>query len=264
MQRKDKVKMRDLLKSKNILIMGVRNKWSIAWAIAKSAAENGANVIFTYQSEREEKDVAALAESLGSTSIFKCDISSDEQIDTLFDNLKKDHGVIHGLVHAIAHANTEDIRSDFINTSREGFLHALDISSYSLVAVSRRAAEIMTGGGSILTLSYMGSERVFPGYNVMGVAKAALEACVKYLAYDLGPSNIRINAVSAGAIKTLSSRAIKGFGNILEITEERAPLRRSVEHDELGDASVFLLSDLSRAITGEIMYVDCGYNIMGI
>ena len=150
--------MRDLLKSKNILIMGVRNKWSIAWAIAKSAAENGANVIFTYQSEREEKDVAALAESLGSTSIFKCDISSDEQIDTLFDNLKKDHGVIHGLVHAIAHANTEDIRSDFINTSREGFLHALDISSYSLVAVSRRAAEIMTGGGSILTLSYMGSK----------------------------------------------------------------------------------------------------------
>jgi len=253
--------MKELLKGKNILIMGVRNKWSIAWGIAKSSAANGANLIFTYQSDREEKDVADLAASLGSSSIYKCDISSDEEIDTLFDNLKKNHGIVHGLVHSIAHANTEDIRNNFINTSREGFLHALDVSAYSLVAVSRRAAEVMTEGGSILTLTYMGSEKVFPGYNVMGVAKAALEACVRYLAYDLGPANIRVNAISAGAIKTLSSKAIKGFGNILEISQERSPLRRTVEQDELGDAAIFLLSDLSRAITGEIMFVDCGYNI---
>lgn len=256
--------MKELLKGKNILIMGVRNKWSIAWGIAKSASENGANVIFTYQSDREEKDAANLAASLGSSSIYKCDISSDEQIDELFENLKKDYGVIHGLVHAIAHAKTEDIRNNFVSTSREGFLHALNISAYSLVAVSRKAAEIMTEGGSILTLTYMGSEKVFPGYNVMGVAKAALETCVKYLAYDLGPNNIRINAVSAGAIKTLSSKAIKGFGSILGATEERAPLRRTIDQDELGDAATFLLSDLSRAITGEIMHVDCGFNIMGI
>jgi enoyl-[acyl-carrier protein] reductase I len=171
---------------------------------------------------------------------------------------------LHGVVHGIAHAKREDIHNSFVNASRDGFAHALNISAYSLVAVSRKAMDLMTEGGSILTLTYMGSERVFPGYNVMGVAKAALEASVRYLAYDLGQAGIRVNAISAGAIKTISSKGIKDFGNILDVTEERAPLRRSIEQDELGDAALFLLSSLSRGITGEIMYVDCGYNIMGI
>jgi len=256
--------MDELLKGKNILIMGVRNKWSIAWGIVKSASEHGANIILTYQSEREEKEASSLASSIENASIYKCDISLDEDIDVLFSNLKNKYGVIHGLIHAIAHAKSEDIRNNFINTSREGFSHALDISAYSLVAVSKRASEIMTEGGSIITLTYMGSEKVFPGYNVMGVAKAALEACVRYLANDLGPMGIRINAISAGAIKTISSKAIKDFGNILGAVEERAPLKRGIEQDELGDSALFLLSDLSRAITGEVMHVDCGFNIMGV
>ncbi|HOJ09378.1 MAG TPA: enoyl-ACP reductase [Clostridiales bacterium] len=256
--------MGDLLKGKNIVIMGVRNKWSIAWGIVKSAADEGANIIFTYQGEREEKEASSLASQIDNSFIYKCDISSDKDIDALFKTLKNEHGVIHGLVHAIAHANSEDIHNNFINTSREGFAHALDISAYSLVAVSKRAAELMTEGGSIVTLTYMGSERVFSGYNVMGVAKAALEACVRYLANDLGPLGIRINAISAGAIKTISSKAIKDFGNILGVVEQRAPLRRGIDQNELGDSALFLLSDLSRAITGEIIHVDCGFNIMGI
>lgn len=256
--------MNELLKDKNIVIMGVRNKWSIAWGIVKSASEHGANIILTYQSEREEKETIALAENLKNSAVYKCDISSDDDIDILFDNLKAKYGVIHGLVHAIAHAKSEDLRNDFVSTSRDGFIHALNISAYSLVAVSRKAAEIMTQGGSILTLTYMGSEKVFPGYNVMGVAKAALEACVRYLAHDLGSKGIRINAISAGAIKTLSAKGIKDFGTILSTVEEKSPLKKSVEQDELGDTALFLLSDLSRAITGEVTHVDCGFNIMGI
>ncbi len=256
--------MSDLLKNKNILIMGVRNKWSIAWGIAKVAAENGANVIFTYQSDREEKEALNLKAAINNSAIYKCDISSDEEIDELFQGLKNDVGVLHGLVHAIAHANTEDIRNTFLQTSRAGFNHALEISAYSLVGVSRRAKDLMTEGGSIVTLTYMGSEKVFPGYNVMGVAKAALEASVKYLAHDIGPDGIRVNALSAGPIKTLSSKAIKDFGNILEESEKRAPLKRVIDQEELGNGALFLLSDLSKGITGEIMHVDCGYNIMGI
>lgn len=256
--------MGGLLKDKNILVMGVRNKWSIAWGIAEAAAANGAKLILTYQGEREEKEALVLKETIGNCEIYKCDISSDGEIDDLFDRIKKDFGVIHGLVHAIAHAYSEDIRGNFLSTSREGFNHALEISAYSLVGISRRAKEIMTEGGSIVTLTYMGSMKVFPGYNVMGVAKAALEASVRYLAYDLGPEKIRVNALSAGPIKTLSSRAIKDFGNILEETEKRAPLKRTIDQKELGDGALFLLSDLSRGITGEIMHVDCGYNIMGI
>lgn len=256
--------MGELLKGKNILIMGVRNKWSIAWGIAKAAYDEGASLIFTYQGEREREGVEELTGTIGNTALYQCDISSDDEIDSLFEQLKKKYGVLHGVVHGIAHAKREDIHNSFVNTSRDGFAHALDISAYSLVAVSRKAMELMTEGGSILTLTYMGSERVFPGYNVMGVAKAALEASVRYLAYDLGKAGIRVNAISAGAIKTISSKGIKDFGNILDVTEERAPLRRSVEQDELGDAALFLLSSLSRGITGETMFVDCGYNIMGI
>jgi enoyl-[acyl-carrier protein] reductase I len=256
--------MGDLLKDKNILIMGVRNKWSIAWGIAKAAYNEGANLIFTYQGDREKEGVDELADTLGNVPTFQCNVSADDEVETFFAALKVKYGVIHGLVHGIAHAKREDIHNGFINTSRDGFAHALDVSAYSLVAVSREAQKLMTEGGSILTLTYMGSERVFSGYNVMGVAKAALEASVRYLAHDLGPAGIRVNAISAGAVKTISAKGVKDFSTILDITEEKAPLKRGVDQDELGDAALFLLSRLSRGMTGEIMYVDCGFNIMGI
>ena len=244
--------------------MGLRNKWSIAWGIAKSAQREGAKLILTYQGEREREGAEELAASLGGASIFQCDVSSDEDIVSLFTRIESDFRALHGLVHGIAHAKREDIQNDFINTSREGFAHALNISAYSLVAVCREAKRLMKDGGSIVTLTYMGSERVFPGYNVMGVAKAALEASVRYLAYDMGGSGIRVNAISAGPIKTISSKAIKDFGSILDVFEEKAPLKRGVDQDEIGDTALYLLSSMSRAVTGEVMYVDCGYNIMGI
>jgi len=256
--------MSDLLRNKNIIVMGVRNKWSIAWGIAKAAHEEGANIIFTYQGERERENAEGLASFLSNSSIFQCDISSDEEIDKLFSDIKVKYGVIHGLVHAIAHAKREDIQNDFIYTSRDGFAHAMNVSVYSLVAVCKRTKELMTEGGSILTLSYMGAEKVFPGYNVMGVAKAALEASVRYLAEDLGRSGIRINAISAGPIKTISAKAIKDFGDILDVVEKKAPMRKGVELDEIGEAALYFLSRMSRAVTGEIMHVDSGYNIMGI
>jgi len=256
--------MGSLLLNKNVLIMGLRNKWSIAWGIAKQARMDGANLILTYQGDREKQGAEELAASLGNASIYQCDVSSDEEIDRLFSDIKDRYGVLHGVVHAIAHAKKEDITNDFVNTSRDGFIHALNISAYSLVAVSRKAKELMTEGGSIITLTYMGSEKVFPGYNVMGVAKAALEASVRYLAHDLGPLGIRVNAISAGPIKTISSKAIKDFGSILDVFEQKAPLKRGLSQDELGNTALFLLSDLSGAITGEVLHVDCGYNIMGI
>lgn len=256
--------MGELLKDKNIVIMGVRNRWSIAWGIAKAAHGEGANLIFTYQGDREKEGVEELAALMGNVPAIQCNVSLDSEIDAFFAGLREKYGVIHGLVHGIAHAKREDIHNGFINTSREGFAHALDVSAFSLVAVSSKARELMTEGGSILTLTYMGSEKVFQGYNVMGVAKAALEASVRYLAHDLGPSGIRVNAISAGAVKTISAKGVKDFSTILDITEEKAPLKRGVDQDELGDAAMFLLSPLSRGITGEIMFVDCGFNIMGI
>ena len=256
--------MGSLLKNKNIIIMGIRNKWSIAWGIAKAAHREGANLIFSYQGEREKDGVEDLAADLGGVPVYQCDVGSDSDLDSFFSTIKERYGLIHGLVHGIAHAKREDIHNDFINTSRDGFSHALDVSAYSLVAVSKRAKDIMNQGGSILTLTYMGSEKVFPGYNVMGVAKAALEASVRYLANDLGPSEIRVNAISAGAVKTISAKGVKDFSNILDITEQKAPMKKGVDQDELGDVALFLLSGLSRGITGEIMYVDKGYNIMGI
>lgn len=256
--------MGNLLDNKNVVIMGVRNKWSIAWGIAQAVRREGANLILTYQGEREQKEAEEFADILGNASVFQCDISSDKEIEKLFSAIKDKYGKIHGLVHAIAHAKREDIHNDFINTSRDGFSHALDISAYSLVAVSRAARDLMTDGGSIITLTYMGSEKVFPGYNVMGVAKAALETSVRYLASNLGPSGIRINAISAGPIKTISSKAIKDFGNILDVVEEKAPLRRRITKEELGDSAVYLLSELSRGMTGEVMHIDCGYNVMGV
>lgn len=252
--------MGKLLAGKNILVMGVRNKWSIAWGIVNAAINEGANIIITYQGEREKKG----ALELGGDSTFQCDISSDEDIDNLFSAIKDKYGTIHGIVHSIAHANTEDLQNDFIYTSREGFAHAMNISAYSLVAVSRRAKEIMTEGGSIITLTYMGSEKVFPGYNVMGVAKATLEASVRYLASDLGPSGIKVNAISAGPIKTLSAKGVKNFGSILDTVEEKAPLRRNITAEDVGKSALYLLSDLSSGVTGEIIHVDSGYHIMGI
>ncbi len=256
--------MGELLKNRNILIMGARNKWSIAWGIAKAALDEGANLIFTYQGDREKDGVKELADLAGGAPLLQCDVSYDEQVEALFKNLKQEVGTLHGVVHAIAHAKKEDLQDSFVNTSRDGFLHAMNISAYSLVAVARMAKELMPGGGSILTLTYMGSEKVFPGYNVMGVAKAALEATVRYLASDLGPDGIRVNAISAGPVKTISSRVIKDFGTILDVVEQKAPLRRRTDLEDLGKAALFYLSDLSSGVTGEITHVDCGFNIMGI
>lgn len=256
--------MSDLLKNKNVLVMGLRNKWSIAWGIAEAAKREGANIIITYLGEREKENAENLAKSIGCTSIFNCDISSDEDIEKLFSDLKNTVGNIHGLVHCIANAKAEDLQNDFIYTSRSGFSHAMDISVYSLIALTRKAREIMVDGGSIITLSYMGAEKVFPNYNVMAIAKAALECTVKYLASDIGSSNIRINAISAGPIKTLSAKGVKNFGDFLKSYEEKSPLKRGITLSDLGNAALFLLSDLSNSITGEIMHVDCGYNIMGV
>ncbi len=249
-----------LLENKNILVMGVRNKWSIAWGIVKAAQQAGANIIITYQGEKEKNS----ALELGGDCVYQCDISSDDDIDSLFNSIKEKYGVLHGVVHSIAHAKTEDLKNDFIYTSRDGFAHAMNISAFSLVAVCQRAKDLMTEGGSIITLTYMGSEKVFPGYNVMGVAKAALEASVMYLASDLGPSGIRINAISAGPIKTLSAKGVKDFGNILDTVESKAPLRRNVTPEDIGNTSLYLLSNLSSGLTGEVIHIDSGYNIMGI
>lgn len=253
-----------LLSNKNIVIMGVRNKWSIAWGIAKSAHEEGANLIFTYLGEREKNEVTDLVSSLGNHLIISCDVTSDEDIDNLFIQLKEKYGIIHGLVHSIAFARAEDIQSGYVNTTREGFALAMDISTYSLTAVAKRTKNLMVKGGSIVSLTYMGSEKVFSGYNVMGVAKAALEASVRYLASDVGLHGIRVNAISAGPIKTFSAKGIKDFNNILDTADQKAPLRRRVDHEDIGGPAVFFLSDLSKGVTGEIMHVDCGLNIMGI
>lgn len=255
--------MGDLLAGKNIIVMGVANDRSIAWAIAQSLAEQGARLAFTYESERVEGRVRKLAETIPNSLILPCNVTVDAEIDKLADTLRGEFGVLHGLVHSIAFAKGEDLAGDFVDTSREGFALANDISVYSLVAVSQRLAPLMTEGGSIMTMTYMGSERVMRNYNVMGVAKAGLEASVRYLANDLGPKNIRVNAVSAGPIRTLAAKGISDFNSILKQVEEKAPLRRTTETEEVGDTAMFLLSHLSRGITGEVIFVDGGYNIVG-
>ncbi|MBW4838295.1 MAG: enoyl-ACP reductase FabI [Paenibacillaceae bacterium] len=255
--------MGDLLAGKNVIVMGVANDRSIAWAIAQSLAEQGARLAFTYESERVEGRVRKLAETIPGSLILPCDVTVDEEIDKLADTLRGEFGVLHGLVHSIAFAKGEDLAGEFADTSREGFALANDISVYSLVAVSKRLAPLMTEGGSIMTMTYMGSERVMRNYNVMGVAKAGLEASVRYLANDLGPKNIRVNAVSAGPIRTLAAKGISDFNSILKQVEEKAPLRRTTETAEVGDTAMFLISHLSRGITGEVIFVDGGYNIVG-
>ena len=255
-----------ILKGKKVVIMGVRYKWSIAWGAARSAYEQGAEVICTSAEENVEK-VKKLLEELPGASVYALgDVSVDENIDKCLDEIKKDHGKIDGILHAIAHAYTDDLRNDFILTSREGFAHALDVSSYSLTAIVRKAIEkdMLNEGASIVAYTYYGSEKVVEGYNIMGVAKAALETSIRYLAEDLGKKGFRINGISAGPIKTLSAKGIKDFGSILTVVEEKAPLHKNVTTNQVGDATAFLFSDMSSAITGEVIHVDNGFSIMGV
>ena len=252
------------LKGKVAIVFGLANKRSIAWGIAQRLSQAGATLAICYQNERLKKEADTLIPELTNARAFQCDVSSDAEIEALFAQLKETYGTIHTLVHAVAFAPPDEIKNDFLLTSREGFRIAHDVSVYSLIAVTRAAVPLMTEGGSILTLTYYGSTKVFPNYNVMGVAKAALEATVRYLAASLGSKNIRVNAISAGPIKTLAARGIGDFTKILNAVEERAPLHRNVDQLEVGGAALFLSSDLASAITGEITYVDCGYNITGL
>jgi enoyl-[acyl-carrier protein] reductase I len=251
------------LAGKTAVVFGLANKRSIAWGIAQKLHEAGATLAICYQNERMKLEAQSLIDDLPGAQGFQCDVSSDEQIEKLFAAVKEKFGKIEILVHAVAFAPAEDLRGDFINTSRDGFRVAMDVSVYSLIAVSRAAAPLMTEGGSILTLSFYASEKVVPHYNVMAVAKAGLECTVRYLAYSLGPKNIRVNAISAGPIKTLAARGVGDLGDMMRAHAERAPLHRNVDQLEVGGTALFLASDLSSAITGEIMYVDCGYNVMG-
>ena len=248
---------------KTAVIFGLANKRSIAWAIAQKLQQAGWQLAITYQNERLEQEAKDLINDLPGASGFMCDVSSDEQIAKLFADLKTKYGELHGVVHSVAFALADDLKGEFVNTSREGFRIAHDISVYSLIAVARAAAPLMPSGGGIVTMTYYGAEKVVPKYNVMGVAKAALEASVRYLANDLGPKNIRVNAISAGPIKTLAARGISGLGEMLKSHAERAPLKRNVDAGEVGATAAFLLSDAGSGITGETLYVDCGYNIMG-
>lgn len=256
--------MSGLLQGKNILIMGLRNKWSIAWGIAQAASREGANLIFSYLGEREKELVEKLAETIPGSMIINCDVTNDEQIENAFEEIRHKKGMLDGLVHSIAHAKSDDLAVDYVNTSRDGFAHAHNVSVFSLVSVAKKASELMKNGGSIITLTYLGSQKVIKNYNVMGVAKAALEASVRYLASDLGRSAIRVNAISAGPIKTLSAKGVKDFDSMLKVVEQKAPLRRCVTIEDIGNAATFLLSDMSQAITGEILFVDSGYNILGL
>src|SRR5467141_4456137 len=245
------------------VIFGLANKRSIAWAIAQKLQQAGWRLAITYQNERLEQEAKDLITDLPGASGFMCDVSSDEQIAKLFDELKARYGVLNGIVHSVAFAPAEELKGEFVNTTREGFRIAHDISVYSLIAVSRAAAPLMTTGGGLVTLTYYGAEKVVPKYNVMGVAKAALEASVRYLASDLGPKGIRVNAISAGPIKTLAARGISNLGEMLKAHADRSPLRRNVDPAEDGGTAAFLLSSAGSGITGETIYVDCGYNIMG-
>ncbi|EWH23248.1 MULTISPECIES: enoyl-ACP reductase FabI [Bacillus] len=252
------------LEGRNIVVMGVANKRSIAWGIARSLHNAGARLIFTYAGERLEKSVKELADSLerNDSIVLPCDVTNDQEIEACFADIKNEVGVIHGIAHCIAFANKEDLAGEYLNTTRDGFLLAHNISSYSLTAVAKAARGIMTEGGSIVTLTYLGGERVVSNYNVMGVAKASLDASVKYLASDLGKDGIRVNSISAGPIRTLSAKGISDFNSILKEIEERAPLRRTTTPEEVGDTAAFLFSDLSRGMTGENLHVDSGYHII--
>ncbi len=252
-----------LLTGKTGLIIGVANKHSIAWAIAQSAAGQGAKLFFNYQGERLRENVEELIMTMPGAKAFPCDVGDDTQIAALMQSVGQETPKIDFLVHSVAFAPREELIGQFVNTTRQGFATALDVSAYSLVAVTKAALPLMTDGGSIVTLTYLGAERVVPHYNVMGVAKAALEATVRYLANDLGPKNIRVNAISAGPIRTLAARGVSGISKMVDHHREFAPLRRATEQGEVGDTALFLVSSLGRGITGEVIYVDGGYNILG-
>jgi enoyl-[acyl-carrier protein] reductase I len=249
---------------KKVLVLGVANDRSIAWGIAEALHREGAELAFNYLNEALERRVRPLAESIGCNNVLPCDVQHEEQIDAMFTELQKRWGSIDAVVHSLAYAEKEDLSKRFVETSRKGFQTALDISAYSLISVAKRALPLMAEkGGSILTLSYLGAERVVPNYNVMGVAKAALEASVRYLAADLGQNNIRVNAISAGPIKTLAASGIPGLRDMLTAFAEKAPLRRNVTQEDVGNTSLYLLGDLGSGVTGEVVYVDCGFSIMG-
>ena len=252
-----------LLSGKRGLVVGVANKRSLAWGIAQSAAREGARLALTYQGERLEENVRKLAAELDSPVILPLDVTKDDELDALVPALQEQLGGLDFAVHAVAFALREELDGEFVQTSREGYRIAHDVSSYSLTALTRRVAPLMSGGGSILTLTYLGGERVVPNYNVMGIAKAALEMSVRYLASDLGPRGIRVNAISAGPVKTLASSGVHGISRMLEHHRTFAPLRRNTDQAEVGDAAAFLLSDLARGVTGEILYVDSGYHVLG-
>lgn len=256
------------LEGRTYVIMGVANKRSIAWAIAQSLSNAGARLVFTYAGERLGENVRKLADSLDrdDSLVLPCDISEDSAIDEAFKTIKEEVGVIHGLAHCIAFAKSEELEGEYMNTTREGFLLAQNISAYSLTAVAKvvKELDLMSEGGSFVTLTYLGGERAIKNYNVMGVAKASLDASVRYLASDLGQYNIRVNAISAGPLRTLSAKGIAGFNSILKEMEDKSPLRRPVTQEEIGDTALFLMSDLSRGITAEIIHVDGGYNTVGM
>ena len=255
-----------ILSGKKVVIMGIRNKWSIAWGAAQSAYEQGAEVIFTCGSMEKIEKIQELIDEIPNSKVYACDASSDESIKQCMEQIKQNHGKIDGILHAIAHANTEDLRNDFILTSREGYAHACDVSAYSLIVTTRIAKELdlLNEGASIVSYTYYGSEKAVEGYNVMGAAKAALEANIRYLAKDLGKNGMRINGISAGPIKTLSAKGIKDFNTILDVVEEKAALHQNVTPKQVGDATSFLFSNLSSAITGEIIHVDNGFSIIGV
>jgi enoyl-[acyl-carrier protein] reductase I len=251
------------LEGRVAVVFGLANKRSIAWGIAQKLHEAGAKLAISYQNERMKAEAHSLIDELPGAEAFQCDVSNDSEIDQVFAQIKERYGKIHILVHAIAFASSEDLKNDFIQTSRDGFRIAHDVSVYSLIALSRAAAPLMTEGGSIITLSYFGAEKVVPHYKVMGVAKAALEATVRYLAADLGKQEIRVNAISAGPIMTLAARGIGDLRTMLKYHADRAPLHRNTEQSEVGNTAAYLASDLASGVTGEVLYVDSGYNIMG-
>ena len=252
------------MSGKRGLIMGVANERSIAWGIAKMAADHGAELAFTYQGEALLKRLSPLAQSVNSEMVMQCDVTDEHSLETVFNKIRENWGKIDFVVHAIAYSDKDELKGEYINTTRENFLRTLDISCFSFTSVAKYSAELMPDGGSLLTLSYYGAERVMPHYNVMGVAKAALESSVRYLAVDLGDQKIRVNGLSAGPMKTLAASGIGDFRYILKWNEYNSPLKRNVTLEDVGGAAMYLLSDLSSGVSGEIHHVDCGYNIVGM
>ena len=257
--------MSDLLEGKKGLILGVANKRSIAWSVAKSCASQGAQLAFSYQGDRLKENVEELAGTLKGSIVLPCDVTNEAEVESVFKKIDEAWGGLDFVAHCVAYAKAEDLEGGYLKTKKDGFDVALGVSAYSLTLVAQKAVPLMEkrGGGSFVTLTYLGGERVMPGYNVMGVAKAALQASVRYLAYELGPKNIRVNAISAGPVNTLAARGITGFSDILKLAREKSPLKRNTEPEEVGDTALFLVSPWSRGITGEVLFVDSGYHIIG-